>query len=254
MQMNAQGMALIKLYEGYRARAYRDAVGVLTIGFGHTSMAGAPAVREGMEISKAEALRILENDVGTFATGVRRLVAGLDLNSNQFSALVSFAYNVGLDNFRNSSVYRAVLHEDWMVVPRRLALWVMAGGQKLNGLVKRREAEARLCMKDPLNMTLFEEGLAVPSEHELAEMNVVRGAIDQLTGKSLPESTTVWATLAGAAAGVTAAVREITYTLQDVSMILPTRYIAPVVLVMIIAACATWVINERRKKAVDDGI
>ena len=57
MKMCDEGLELIKAQEGFRSRAYRDATGVWTIGYGHTSMAGPPQVREGLEISRAEAGR-----------------------------------------------------------------------------------------------------------------------------------------------------------------------------------------------------
>jgi GH24 family phage-related lysozyme (muramidase) len=253
MQVNAAGIALIKLYEGFRARAYQDSVGVWTIGFGHTSAAGLPYVKPDLQITRTEAERILSNDIGQFSVGIRHLVAGVDLNDNQFSALVSFAYNVGLGNFRKSSVYRAVMSGDFMAVPRRLALWIKAGGRSLNGLIKRRDSEARLFMKDPRNMTLF-AGLTAPTEHELREMQDAARTIEQMRGKDMAESTTVWATIGLTVAGLTAVVREVVFTLQDISMFVPSRYMAPVTLVMVIAACAAWVIKERKKKADDDGI
>lgn len=143
MRMTAEGLALIKRFEGFRADAYRDAVGVWTIGFGHTAQAGPPAVMAGMRVSREEAAAILAADVEQFATGVRAAVT-VPLSDGQFSALVSFTYNVGLGAFRGSSVLKAVNAGDFAAVPGRLALWVKAGGRTLPGLVKRRAAEAAL--------------------------------------------------------------------------------------------------------------
>ncbi len=128
MKMTEQGLALLRHFEGFRSLAYRDAVGVWTIGYGHTSMAGPPHVKAGMQISKAEAAVILARDVDMFARGVAAAVA-VPLNDAQFSALVSFAYNIGLGNFSKSSVLRAVNDNDFAAVPRRLNLWVKAGGR-----------------------------------------------------------------------------------------------------------------------------
>ncbi len=104
-------LALIRRFEGVRLRAYRDSAGVWTIGYGHTSMAGPPKVKPGMRITRREAEEILRRDVEKFARGVAREIgpqAMQRLNENQFGALVSFAFNVGLGNFRRSSVLRAV--------------------------------------------------------------------------------------------------------------------------------------------------
>ena len=142
---------LIERFEGCRLEAYRDAVGVWTIGYGHTSRAGPPQVRPGMRITEAEARKILHRDVEHFARQVAR-VLGADaefLTPNQFGALVSFAYNVGIGNLKRSSVLKAVRegrHED---VPRLLLRWTRAGGRRLRGLVRRRRAEGRLWMTPP---------------------------------------------------------------------------------------------------------
>jgi lysozyme len=143
MNVTQEGLELIKQFEGFRGAAYRDPVGVWTIGYGHTSMAGAPDVKAGLEVTEAEAAEILARDVDVFARGVRSLVR-VELTDGQFSALVSFAYNVGLGALKKSSVLTAVNGRDFAAVPRRLQLWVKAGGHVLPGLVKRRAAEAAL--------------------------------------------------------------------------------------------------------------
>jgi lysozyme len=125
MKMTDEGLALIKRWEGFRASAYRDAVGVWTIGYGHTSMAGPPTVAAGLKIDEGEAETILRRDVNVFARGVAEAVK-VDLTDAQFSALVSFSFN------------------DFDAVPRRLQLWTKAGGRVLPGLVKRRADEAAL--------------------------------------------------------------------------------------------------------------
>ncbi len=66
MRMTREGLALIKRFEGFRGKAYRDPVGIWTIGYGHTSMAGPPSVSEGLQVSRAEADAILRRDVEQF--------------------------------------------------------------------------------------------------------------------------------------------------------------------------------------------
>lgn len=119
MKVTSEGLALIKQFEGFRSRAYRCPAGVWTIGYGHTSEAGPPQVAAGMELSETAATEILTRDAEAFAAGVRKDLKR-DLSPAQFSALVSFAYNVGLGNFRRSSVLRAVNAGDMAAVPRRL--------------------------------------------------------------------------------------------------------------------------------------
>ncbi len=143
LKLSPQGYDLIREFEGLRTETYRDAVGVWTIGYGHTSAAGEPHVKPGMVITESEATEILERDVEGFADGVRHHVR-VHLTDEQFSALVSFAYNVGLGNFARSSVLKAVNTRDFEAVPRRLALWNKAGGRTLPGLIRRRAAEAAL--------------------------------------------------------------------------------------------------------------
>jgi len=149
--INENTIELIRRFEGLRLKAYRDAVGVWTIGYGHTSRAGPPKVRPGMRITMAEAEEILRRDVERFAQSVAAAL-GKDvmqrLNENQFGALVSFAYNVGIGNFRRSSVFRAVRDGRYDDVPRLLMRWTKARVKgrlvQLRGLVRRRRAEGKL--------------------------------------------------------------------------------------------------------------
>ena len=143
MQMTEEGLALIRRFEGFRAEAYRCPAGVWTIGYGHTSQAGPPKVRAGMVVSEAEARSILAADAAMFAEGVRAALTR-EVSKEQFSALVSFAFNVGIGAFRRSSVLKMVNEGRFEAVPERLRLWVKADGRRLEGLVRRREAEGEL--------------------------------------------------------------------------------------------------------------
>ena len=147
MEMTEEGLALIRRFEGFRAAAYRCPAGSWTIGYGHTSEAGAPVVRPGMRISEAEAREILARDVERFAADVRQALTQ-QLSNAQFSALVSFAYNVGTPAFRRSSVLKAVNAGRFDKVPAALKLWVKAKGRVLPGLERRRAAEVELFMSD----------------------------------------------------------------------------------------------------------
>jgi lysozyme len=143
MKMTEDGLALIRQFEGFRSTAYRCPAGAWTIGYGHTSQVGPPQVTPGMTISEAEAQRILAADVQRFAHDVRSALSR-EISPAQFSALVSFAYNVGSGAFRGSSVLKAVNDGRFSEVPRLLKLWVKADGRVLDGLVRRRMAEGEL--------------------------------------------------------------------------------------------------------------
>lgn len=230
MKVTADGLALIKRFEGFRAEAYRDPVGVWTIGYGHTSMAGAPDVKAGLRVTREEAGDILARDVALFADGVRRHVK-VPLGDKQFSALVSFAYNVGLANFARSSVLKAVNAGDFDAVPRRLALWVKAGGKVLPGLVKRRAAEAAL----------------FAGSADVAESAAQPEAV---TGKPALQSTTNWAAVLSAAAGFLTAFAA---AYRDVAGAAGGPWPAFAAFAVMLAATA-WIMRERMKKAREEGV
>lgn len=143
-KINAEGVRLIKQWEGLKLNAYRDVAGVLTIGHGHTSAAGIPKVREGMRISDKEAEDILKKDLGKFEDRVSRLVK-VPLTDNQFAVLVSFDFNTGA--LHKSTLLKKLNAGDYDAVPAELMKWVNAGGKRVQGLVNRRAAEAGLWAK-----------------------------------------------------------------------------------------------------------
>lgn len=138
MKLGNAGINLIKKSEGCDLNAYRDAVGVLTIGYGHTGN-----VKIGQKIKQEQADELLRNDVKKFEDGVNNLLK-VTINQNQFDALVSFAYNLGLGNLKNSDLLAYVNKKDFVNAAKEFSLWVHAGDKVLNGLVKRRAAEQEL--------------------------------------------------------------------------------------------------------------
>lgn len=139
MQMTAAGIALIQHFEGCRLVAYRDPVGIVTIGYGHTG----PDVRVGMVITQNQADALLGEDLAHCAAAVRPLVA-VDLADHQFSALVSLAYNVGTHALHKSTLLRLLNRADYWGAANQFSVWNRAGGQVFNGLVLRRSAERDL--------------------------------------------------------------------------------------------------------------
>jgi lysozyme len=143
MKTSAAGINLIKEFEGVRLKAYRCPADVWTIGVGHTSAAGPPVVKAGMEITNAQAMKILANDLVKFEDGVDSAVK-VPLKQNQFDALVSFAFNVGLGALAKSTLLRKLNAGQYDAVPAELMKWTKAAGKELPGLVRRRRAEAAL--------------------------------------------------------------------------------------------------------------
>ncbi|MFT0891020.1 lysozyme [Pseudochelatococcus sp. G4_1912] len=132
----------LKQWEGSRLVAYRDPAGIWTIGYGHTG----PDVKPGMQITQAEADRLLRDDLARFERAVDQVVK-VPLRDNQFGALVSFSFNVGAAAFDKSTLLKKLNQGNYSTVPGELARWNMAGGKVLAGLVNRRAAEADLWVK-----------------------------------------------------------------------------------------------------------
>ncbi|KUM04892.1 lysozyme [Chromobacterium subtsugae] len=139
MKTNAAGISLIKQFEGVRLTAYQDIVGVWTIGYGHTG----PEVKKGLTITQQQADQLLAADLQTFETGVGKAVT-VPLNANQFSALVSFSYNLGLANLQSSTLLRLLNQGDYAGAAAQFPRWDRAGGQVVTGLLRRRQAEQTL--------------------------------------------------------------------------------------------------------------
>lgn len=139
-RINQAGVDLIKSFEGLRTRAYRDPVGILTIGYGST---GAH-VRPAMSITEAEAEALLRKDLARFEAGVHVYVGDAPTTENEFSAMVSLAFNIGLGAFRKSTVLRQHKAGRKTLAAAAFLMWVRAGKRTLKGLVRRRNAERRL--------------------------------------------------------------------------------------------------------------
>jgi len=149
--INQEGLDLVKEFEGLEQRkgqpagkviAYLDPVKVLTIGYGHTG----PDVRVGQVITFAEAENLLRQDLTGAEADVLRLVK-VPLTSNQFSALVSFTFNLGAGSLKMSTLLRLLNAGDFKGAANQFPRWNRAGGRILNGLVRRRKAEQALFLK-----------------------------------------------------------------------------------------------------------
>lgn len=137
-------LELIKKYEGFRAKPYKCPADVPTIGYGSTYyLDGRKVTLSDPAISEPEAERLLSLVVGKFAQQVDEI--GLCLNQNQFDAVVSFCYNVGIGAFKSSTLLKRIKADKCDPdIAYQFSRWNKAGGQVLNGLSKRRKEEAEL--------------------------------------------------------------------------------------------------------------
>lgn len=139
MRASAACLSLIKRFEEFSATAYYCPAGYLTIGYGHVLNAENAFVA----ISESEAERLLMQDIRHAERAMARLIV-MPLTQGQHDALVSFTFNLGAGALQRSTLRRKInagLHEE---IPAELMRWVYAGGKKLAGLVRRRQAEANL--------------------------------------------------------------------------------------------------------------
>ena len=138
MQIGQEGLNLIKHFEGCELQAYKCPAGVWTIGYGHIK-----GVSEGMTITQDEAEQMLIDEMAEYEGYVNKLVT-VELNQNQFDAMVSWVYNLGGGNLSASTLLKVLNAGDYAGVPAQMMRWNKAGGKVLEGLTRRRQAEADL--------------------------------------------------------------------------------------------------------------
>ena len=138
MNISEEGLSLIKKFEGLELEAYKCAAGVWTLGYGHTA-----GVQEGDVWSEEQANEQLKIDMHVYAGYINDHVT-CPLSQNQFDALVSWVYNLGPANLKASTMLKVLNSGDYEGVPAQIKRWNKAGGKVLEGLIRRREAEALL--------------------------------------------------------------------------------------------------------------
>jgi len=143
MQLSKNGLNLIEHYEGLRLFAYQDSIGLWTIGYGTTVYPNGKRVAKGDACTVEQANDYIKHDVAKFEKGVNDLVH-VPLNQNQFDALVSFAYNLGLGNLGSSTLLKLVNKSQFETAANEFQKWNKAGGKIVAGLTVRRQAESNL--------------------------------------------------------------------------------------------------------------
>ncbi len=135
MQISDSGIMLIKNFEGLRLTAYQCSAHVWTIGYGHTA-----GVKPGDTITEGQAEQFLRDDLDQFEAAVYRLV-NVTLSQHQFDALVSFTFNLGEGNLKNSTLLKKLNAGDYSGAAEEFPRWNRADGRVVEGLTRRRLAE-----------------------------------------------------------------------------------------------------------------
>ena len=144
MKTNQKGIDLMHEYESCRLESYLCPAKVWTIGWGNTFYADGTPVKQGEKISQEQANRLFGVILSKFESQVYKSVKPM-INSNQFSALVCFTYNVGIGNFLKSTLLKKVnLNPNDPTIRDEFMKWNKGGGVVLNGLTRRRKSEADL--------------------------------------------------------------------------------------------------------------
>lgn len=140
--MYEKAVNLIKEFEGFRENAYKCPAGVWTIGYGWTH-----GVKEGDTITESEASKLVQKEVDKIAEQIRlSLEYGVfeKLSENQVCALIDFVYNLGIGNFRTSTLRKLIQKGNFEDAGKQFERWNKAGGKVLEGLTRRRIAEKEL--------------------------------------------------------------------------------------------------------------
>jgi len=172
--INDATIALVKEFEGLRLDAYKDSVGVWTIGYGTTAMAGVGIKPNlGMRITEPEAEMYLRRGLEKFAAQIRPLITA-PINDNEFGAFLSLAYNIGPGAFAKSTALRQFNAGNKLRAADAILLFEKAGGKVLKGLQRRRQAERALFLTRPAPHV---------NEPPKSEHDRLRDAVKQLDAK-----------------------------------------------------------------------
>ena len=179
-ELNKAGLNIIKQFEGLYLKPYLCPAKVPTIGYGTIKYPNGKAVTlADRAITEKEAEAYLVHEVREKANGVSKLVK-VEINENEFSALVSFAYNIGLGALSSSTLLKLLNAKaaDRVAVADQFLRWNKAGGKELNGLTRRRQAERALFLQ-PLVESTSNEDESLPSGPTEDEINDKLKAIEE---------------------------------------------------------------------------
>ena len=143
MKVSSKGLELIKEFEGFSSTAYLCSAKKATIGYGNTFWEDGTPVKIGDQISKERAETLLKHVVDNFSVAVEVDIK-IEVTQNQFDALVSLAYNIGLGAFKNSTLLRQLNRGNFLGASQEFLRWDKSNGKPLLGLTRRREREKLL--------------------------------------------------------------------------------------------------------------
>ena len=237
MKTSKRGVSLIKEFEGFYPNAYRDPVGIWTIGYGFIE-----GVQEGDTISRAQAEARLKRELKKYEAGVLA-ACKVQPNQHEFDALVSFAFNVGVAGMGKSSVVKAHNRGDKLAAARAFSLWNKAGGKVWAGLTRRRAAEAALYL-EPVAEVPKPELPELPAPMPQPLMPQAVEPETGMTGSTINRASAI----AGGAASV-AAVSEVLTAVNQVKSGVEAleAWLVPVLLVAVVGLCA-YIIWQRLKQ------
>jgi len=136
---------LIKQFEGLKLEAYQCSAGVWTIGYGTTKYPSGGKVQKGDKCTLEAANTLLQNDVECFSEELNSaLDQEIDLNENEYAALLSLCYNIGITNFKKSTLLKKLSANDFKGAADQFLVWNKAGGKVVKGLENRRKLEREL--------------------------------------------------------------------------------------------------------------
>ena len=143
MKISNKGLELIKEFEGFSSVAYLCSAKKATIGYGNTFWEDGTPVKIGDQISKERAETLLKHVVDNFSVAVEVDIK-IEVTQNQFDAMVSLAYNIGLGAFKNSTLLRQLNRGNFVGASQEFLRWDKSNGKPLLGLTRRREREKLL--------------------------------------------------------------------------------------------------------------
>jgi lysozyme len=245
------GLSLVKEFEGLRLSAYKCPAGVWTIGYGHTTAAGGPAVKPGMKITKAQAEKILADDIDRFEDQVERILGakGQKLTAHQFDALVSLAFNIGLGAFGKSTLVRKIKSGDLAAVPSQIMRWNKVKGKELSGLTRRRRAECALWRNDDEDAERYTDAKFGPMPQAVDEPEPPKSMIESKTGGA--------AVVAGAGTAAATAEKiteQVEHAESWVEMAQRIMSMPAVWIGVVVVGCAVFIWFDRRRRLREDHV
>lgn len=144
--ISENGYAIIREFEGFRNKAYKDTGGVWTIGYGTIKYPNGISVKSGDTCTQKQAEEWLKSDCKWVDACLDKMIK-VSIRQNQFDALASFVYNIGETAFKNSTLLTLLNKGDYIGAANQLDRWVNDNGKRIQGLVNRRAKEKQLFLR-----------------------------------------------------------------------------------------------------------